>query len=74
MMRKPIISVSLGSGQEGWLSIELDSLRFVLEIENGKRTVETLSLGELKSRLPRISCLVAELMAEAIRTRPAGQE
>jgi hypothetical protein len=72
-MRKPTILVGLGSGREGWLSVELDSLRFVLEIEDGNRTVEDLSLAELKTRLPGISGLVAEIVAEAIRARPAGQ-
>jgi hypothetical protein len=54
-MKKPTILVGLGSGQEGWLSIELDSLKFFLEIENGKPSVETLSLGELKTRFPNIA-------------------
>jgi hypothetical protein len=67
-MKKPTLLVRLGSGREGWLSIELDSIRFVLEIENGKRTVETLSLCELKNRLPNIASLVAEVIAEAVRS------
>ena len=67
-MKKPSILIGLGSGREAWLSIELDSLRFVLEIENGKRTVETLSLAELKDRLPNIAGLVAEILAEAVRS------
>ena len=67
-MKKPTILVGLGSGREAWLSIELDSLRFVLEVENGKRTVETLSLAELKDRLPNIAGLVAEILAEAVRS------
>ena len=73
-MRKPTILVGLGSGQEAWLSVELDSLRFVLETENGKRTTETLSLAELKTRLPGLASLVAEIVAEAIRTRPAVRD
>jgi len=68
-MKKPTILVRLGSGQEGWLSIELDSLRFVLEVENGKRSVETLSLSELKTRLPNLAGLVAEILAEAVRSQ-----
>jgi hypothetical protein len=68
-MRKPTILVRLGSGREGWLSIELDSLRFELEIENGKRSVETLSLADLKTRLPNLAGLVAEILAEAIRSQ-----
>jgi len=67
-MKKPSILIGLGSGREAWLSIELDSLRFVLETENGKRTVETLSLAELKDRLPNIAGLVAEILAEAVRS------
>ena len=67
-MKKPSILIGLGSGREAWLSIELDSLRFVLEIENGKRTVETLSLAELKDRLPNVAGLVAEILAEAVRS------
>jgi hypothetical protein len=68
-MKKPTILVRLGSGQEGWLSIELDSLRFVLEVENGKRSVETLSLLELKTRFPNLAVLVAEVLAEAVRSQ-----
>jgi hypothetical protein len=67
-MKTPTILIGLGSGQKGWLSIELDSLKFVLEVENGKRTVETLSLAELKTRLPNIANLVAEILAEAVRS------
>jgi hypothetical protein len=67
-MKTPTILIGLGSGQEGWLSIELDSLKFILEVENGKRTVETLSLAELKSRLPNIANLVADILAEAVRS------
>jgi len=67
-MRKPTILVGLSSGREAWLSIELDSLRFVLEIENGKRTVETLSLTELKDRLPNITGLVADILAQAVKS------
>jgi len=67
-MRKPTILVGLGSGRNAWLSIELDSPRFTLEIENGIRTVETLSLAELKTRLPGISALVADVLAEAVRS------
>jgi hypothetical protein len=53
---------------EGWLSIELDSLRFVLETENGKRTVETLTLAELKDQLPSIAGLVADVLAQAVKS------
>jgi len=67
-MKKPSILIGLGSGREAWLSIELDSLRFVLEIENGKRTVETLSLAELKDRLPNVAGLVADVLAQAVKS------
>ena len=67
-MRKPTILVGLGSGREGWLSIELDSLKFTLEIENGKRTEEILSLSELKTRYPNIADLVADILAQAVRS------
>jgi hypothetical protein len=72
-MKQPTILVGLGSGREGWLSIDLDSLRFILEVENGKRTVDTLSLSELKSRLPSVSNLVADVLAEAVRSHSADQ-
>ena len=78
-MKKPTILVGLGSGREAWLSIELDSLRFVLEIENGKRTVETLSLAELKTRLPGIASFSGrrfgggrEIQREMKRERPSA--
>jgi hypothetical protein len=68
-MRKPTILIGLGSGREGWLSIELDSLKFVLEIENGKASVEILSLTDLKTRFPNnIANLVASVLAEAVRS------
>jgi hypothetical protein len=67
-VRNPTILIGLGSGREGWLSIELDSLRFVDEVENGKRTVETLCLAELKARFPNAANLVADALAAAVRT------
>lgn len=73
-MRSPTILVSLGSGQEAWLSVGLDSLLFKLETENGKTTTEVLTLTELKRRFPGISGLVAEVVAEAIRARPKPVE
>lgn len=73
-MRKPLIPVGLGSGRDAWLEVELDSFRFRLEVENGRGTVESLTLAELKTRLPIVANLVAEVVAEAIRTRPATQE
>ena len=72
-MKQPTILVGLGSGREGWLSVDLDSLRFTLEIDNGKRTAETLSLIDLKSRLPNAAGLMAGIVAEAIGSRSASQ-
>ena len=70
-MKKPSLLVGLGSGREAWLSIELDSLRFVLETEERKPTVETLSLSELKDRLPGLTNLVAEVLAQAVKSNGA---
>jgi hypothetical protein len=68
MSRRPTIPVGLSSGQEGWLTVDLDAIRFILEVENGRRTEETLNLADLKKRLPSLSNIVAEVVAEAIRT------
>jgi len=70
-VKKPSLLVGLGSGREAWLSIELDSLRFVLETEERKPTVETLSLSELKDRLPGLTNLVAEVLAQAVKSNGA---
>jgi hypothetical protein len=43
-VRRTTILIGLGSGLEGWLSIELDSLTFIIGIEDGKRSVETSPL------------------------------
>jgi hypothetical protein len=67
-VKKPSILIGPDSGREAWLSTELDSIRFVLEIANGKRTVESLSLAELKDRLPNITGLVADVLAQAVRS------
>jgi hypothetical protein len=67
-MRQPTILVGLGSGREGWLSIDLASLRFRLEIERDKGIVEILSLEEVKTQLPNITGLVADILAAAVRT------
>jgi hypothetical protein len=66
-MKKPILPIAMGSGREGWLSVELESLKFTLEIENGKRTEETLNLAELKTRFPGIADMVANVLAQAVR-------
>jgi hypothetical protein len=68
-VKRPTILVGLGSGREAWLSVELDSLRFVLDIENGKRSPEILSLSELKTRFPHATGLMADVVAEAIRAK-----
>ncbi|WP_165251239.1 hypothetical protein [Paludisphaera soli] len=70
-MKKPYLLIGLGSGREAWLSIELDSLRFVLETEDRKPTVETLALSELKDRLPGLTSLVAEVLAQAVKSNGA---
>lgn len=67
-MRNPTLCIGLASGQEGWLTVDLDSVRFCLEIENGKRTVETLNIQELKMRLPITANVMAQILAEAVRT------
>jgi hypothetical protein len=67
-LRNPTILVGLGSGREAWLSPDLSSLRFRLETENDKTTEETLTLAELKTALPNATNLVADVVAEAIRT------
>jgi hypothetical protein len=71
-VRQPTILIGLGSGREGWLSVDLDSLRFTLEIDNGRQTVESLSLTDLKSRLPSAAGLMAGIVAEAIGSRSAN--
>ena len=68
-MRQPTILIGLGSGREGRLRVELDCLRFTLEVDGGKPAVESLSLAELKNRFPNASGLVAEVVAEAIRSQ-----
>lgn len=69
-MKNATIPVALGSGREGWLTIEFGSLSFVLEIEgrNGKTSRETLSVDELKTRLPNVANVVAEILAQGVRT------
>ena len=67
-MTNPTIMIGLGSGQEGWLTVDLETLRFKLEIENGKKTTEVLSVQDLKVRLPHTANVMADVLAEAIRT------
>jgi hypothetical protein len=67
-VRKPTILISMGSGHEDWISIDLDTLRFLLEVKDGKHTEEVLSLSDLKTRFPNIASLVAEILAAAVRT------
>ncbi len=69
-VRNPTILMGLGSGQEAWLIVELGTLRFRLEIENGKSTVESLTLDELKTQYPRQANLLADVLAEAVRADP----
>jgi len=67
-VRQPLMAIGMGSELEGWLSIDLDSLRFTLETENGKRTVETLTLAELRDWFPIIAGLVAGVLAQAVKS------
>lgn len=67
-MKRPTVLVGLGSGREAWLEVDLDSVRFLLVIENGKRTEEVLTVAELKTRLPRAANLAAEVLAQAVRS------
>jgi hypothetical protein len=67
-MKRPIMRIGSGSGRAAWLSVELDSIRFVLEPENGEGTVETLTLAELKDRFPIILGLVAGVLAQAVKS------
>jgi hypothetical protein len=69
-LERPTILVGLGSGREAWLSFEPDSLRFTLEIEGRRPTVETLDLPELKARFPSIVDHVADVLADAVRSCP----
>jgi hypothetical protein len=70
-MKKPIMRIGSGTGRAGWLSVELDSLRFVLEPENGEGTVETLTLAELKDRFPISLGLVTGVLAQAVKSNQA---
>jgi hypothetical protein len=67
-MKKPTAVVGLGSRREGWLSIKLDSVKFIFEIERGKRSLQTFSLTELKARFFSIAGLAAELLERAMRS------
>jgi hypothetical protein len=67
-----MILVGLGSGREAWLSFDPESIRFTLEIEGRKPSVDVLSLAELQARFPSVADLVADLLADAVRSRPAG--
>ena len=66
-MRCPTLLIGLSSGQEAWLTIDLASIRFTLEIENGKQTTETLTVQDLRARLPHAANVVASVLAEAVR-------
>ena len=67
-MKPPPILIGLGSGREAWLSFDPNSLRFTLEIEGRRPTVEQLSLAVLKVRFPRIADRVADALADAVRS------
>jgi hypothetical protein len=67
-MRRPSIVIGLGSGKEGWLSIDLNSPMVILEIENGEPSLGTISLAEPITRHPNITCLAANMLAGAARS------
>jgi hypothetical protein len=67
-MRRPTILIGLGSGREGWLSIDLNSPMVILEIENGKRSVWTITLAKPMTRHPNFTGLAANMLAGAVRS------
>ncbi len=70
-MKRPVMRVGLGYGPMAWLSVELDSLQFILEPENGEGAVETLTLEELQDRyheVPIVLGLVAGVLAQAVKS------
>jgi hypothetical protein len=66
-MPNPRFPIGLASGQDAWLTVELESVRFTLEIGGRRPTVESLAIAELKTRLLRTADLVAQTLAGAIR-------
>ncbi|MFO0957086.1 MAG: hypothetical protein U0800_06415 [Isosphaeraceae bacterium] len=69
-MKSVTVAVAMGTGREGWLSFDTDSLRFSLVIENGKRSEEILTLADLKNRYPFIADYLAGVLAQAVRVNP----
>jgi hypothetical protein len=69
-MRVATVPVSLGSGRDAWIEVDLDGLRFVVWIENGKTTREVVDLAELKRCYPVAANLIADVLAGAIRVSP----
>jgi len=70
-MKRPIMRIGLGSGSLAWLSVDLDSIRFILKPENGAGSVETLTLAELHERFgdfPVVAGLAAGVLAQAVKT------
>ena len=69
-MKNITMLVSMGSGCESWLTIQFDTLSFMLETErsNGKISTEALSVDELKIRLPGVANSVADEVARGIQT------
>jgi hypothetical protein len=49
-VRNPGTLISMGSGREGWLSVNLSTLRFTLKIVSGQTIIDELSLTDLKNR------------------------
>jgi hypothetical protein len=71
-MNPPPILIGLGSGREAWISIDLSSLRFFVEIETDslgrKVRRESLSLKELKTQFPRAATAVAAALVQAVKS------
>ena len=63
-MRTPTILIGLGSGQEGWLSIELDSLKFARSRE--RQAYRGDSLACRPENPAELADLVAEILADAV--------
>lgn len=68
MSKGPIVCVSLGSGKDAWVMADLETMRFVVEID-GRREVETLSLADLRNQYPRAANAISGALAEAVRVK-----
>jgi hypothetical protein len=64
-MRNPTILVG-----NAWLAVDIESIRFFLEVGNDKETIEVLTMRELKQRLPHAASLMGQVLALAMEDRP----